>query len=239
MKRLFYIAVCLVIAVSAFAASQQVSSTTAATMIDRTEARLNDAENRMWLAGDLLSWLNEGQLDIVTRTHCLENTETETLVADQVEYPLDNFDSSVTYITIKAVLYIDSNSEAKALTKGTIIGAYQNTNDQSLGNADDPDEPAFWYEWSGSVGIYPTLSAIDGVTAETIKIYYITRPVALVSTDNITIPAIYEPALIYYMMAQAYLRDNKMNRYLQTIAIYEQEMKRIRVDLNEMSKGTE
>jgi len=214
-----------------FGASQTTSSTTAATIIDRVEARLNDSDNRMWSAGDLLTWLNEGMLDIAMRTHCMEATETETLVADTIEYALSSFDNAVSnYITIKAVHYIDSDSKAWALTKGS---------PQSVGQAgEDTDTatPAYWYEWNGSVGVYPPLSAIDGTTAETIKAYYIELPPAIASSANITIPHIYEPALIYYMLAQAYLRDNQLHRFLQTIALYDAQTRVFRMDFTENPK---
>lgn len=212
-----------------YAASQQTSSTTAATIIDRVEARLNDSDNRMWSAGNLLTWLNEGMVDIVTRTFCLESTDTETLVANQIEYPVSSFDNAPWYyVTIRAVHYIDSDSMEYALQKGSPASVGQNTS---------ATIPRYWYEWSGSVGIYPALTSINGTTAETIKVYYVVRPTAIASTANITTPAIYDSALVHYIVAQAYMRDNQLNRYLQTMVLYEQEMARIRRDLNDIPPG--
>jgi len=280
--------------VVAFGASQQTSSTTAATIINRVEARLNDSENRMWDAGDLLTWLNEGMLDIVSRTNCLETTETIFLDTNTVEYSITS-----TYITVKAVQYVDASHNIYALKKGSPASVGQNV---------AVTIPTYWYDWGGKIGIYPALTSLakssstttitgaaddgggeiritaashglstgdhvtiasvggtteangdwtvtvitsstfdlDGSTftnaytsggtvfeTEAIHVYLTTRPTAIASTANVTTPAIYDTALIYFIVAQAYMRDNQLNRYLQTITLYDNEMMRIRQDLNE------
>jgi len=293
LKKAFIVFLVIAWSTISFSASQQTSSTTAATIIDRVEARLNDADNRMWAAGDLLTWLNEGMLDIVTRTNCLETKETLFLDTNTIEYSVTS-----TYITIKAVQYVDANHYTYSLKKGSPSSVGQNV---------AVTIPTYWYDWGGKVGIYPALTAlanssstfaisgavtnggliritsathgfttgdhvtiagVGGVTAangdwtitvisstefdlvgstfagvytsggtvfetEAIHAYLTTRPTAIASTANVTTPAIYDTALIYFMLAQAYMRDNQLNRYLQTIALYDQEMQRIRQDLNE------
>jgi hypothetical protein len=287
----------------AFGSSQTTSSTTASAMIDKVEARLNDTSNKMWLAGDLLSWLNEGMLDIVIRTHCLEATETIFLDTNTLEYSITS-----TYITVKAVHYIDASHKTWALKKGSPLSVGQAGEDQ--GGGDDSTVPMYWYDWDESVGIYPALTALEnsgdtivvngavtnggliqittgtahgystgdtvtiagvgGTTeangdwtitvisttefdligstfansysspgtvfeTETVKIYYITRPTDIIASATITTPAIYDNLLIIYIMGQAYLRDNQLNRFLQTMALYEREVVRLRGDLVEFS----
>ena len=298
-KKFFIIFLICFWATFSFAASQQTSSTTASTMIDYVEARLNDSDNRMWSAGDLLTWLNEGMVDIATKTMCLETTETVFLDTNTVEYSL-----SSTYVTVKAVQYVDASHNLYALKKGSPASVGQNV---------AVTIPTYWYEWGGKIGIYPALSSLenssstkvvsgaanngsdairittsaahgystgdhvtiagvggtteangdwtitvvstttfdlDGSTfantfssngtvfeTEVVHVYLITRPTAIAATATITTPAIYDNALISYIMAQAYLRDNQLNRYLQTIALYEQELSRLRQDLTEVPQG--
>ena len=297
--KIFVFTIFLFINSLCFGASQQTSSTTASTMIDRVEALLNDSDNRMWSAGDLLTWLNEGMVDIVTRSHCLETLETIFLDTNTIEYSI-----SSTYTTVKAVQYVDGSHTIYSLKKGSPAGVGQNT---------AATIPTYWYDWGGKIGIYPALTSLENSSStvaisgaandgtgeirittsaahgfstgdhvtiasvvgtteangdwtitvqstttfdlddstytnaytsggtvfetEAVHVYLITRPTSIASTANITTPAIYDGALVMYIMAQAYLRDNQLNRYLQTFALYEAEMARIRNDLNEIPMG--
>jgi hypothetical protein len=276
-----------------FASSQGTSSTTAGTIVDRAEVWLNDSDNRFWSAGELLQWLNEGMIDIVSRSHCLEATETVFLDTNTIEYTV-----SSTYLTVKAVQYVDASHNSWALKKGSPASVGQNT---------AVTIPTYWYDWGGKVGIYPaltslanssntfaisgavtnggliritsavhgfttgdtvTIAAVGGTTeanddwtitvisttvfdlvgstfanaytsggtvfeTETVKLYYVTRPTAIATGTAVTTPAIYDTALTMYMVAQAWLKDLKMNKYLQTMGLYNAEMNRIRQDLNQ------
>jgi hypothetical protein len=101
-KKLTIFLCILFASVTVWGASQQTSSTTAATIIDRAEVYLNDSDNRTWTAGELLTWLNDGMVDIVNRTHCLQSTENINLSTNTVEFPITS-----TYTTIKSVIYTD------------------------------------------------------------------------------------------------------------------------------------
>ena len=293
------IAVCLILLWStfAFAASQGTSSTAASTVIDRAEVWLNDSDNRFWSAGELLQWLNEGMIDIVTRSHCLEATETVFLDTNTVEYTI-----SSTYLTVDAVQYVDADHKIYGLIKGSPASVGQNV---------AVEIPAYWYDWGGKIGIYPALTSLanssdtvaisgavtnggliritsaahgfstnDTVTiagvvgtteanadwtitvisttvfdlvgstfanaytsggtvfeTETVKLFYVTRPTAIAATASVTTPAIYDQALVAFIVAQAWLKDLKLNKYLQMMALYNQEMTRIRQDLNAYPAG--
>jgi hypothetical protein len=295
-KKLSIFILVLFASVTVYAASQQTSTTTAQTIVDNVETLLNDTDNRMWTEGELLQWLNDGMVDIVSRSQCLQTTETIELVSNQLEYAVTS-----TYLTVKAVQYIDSDAGRKALLKGSPM---------SVGLVEDVDEPVYWYDWAGKIGAYPvdsitptatdtqitfafvdsdpdtitdsgsgfltagfeagmqisvsgstsndgvytiasavagtiTLVATDELTAEiagdtvTIKdtealaVYLITRPTAIIISGTVTTPAIYDTALTYYIVAKAWQKDLKHAKYLQTMALYEAEMQRLRQDLND------
>lgn len=226
MKRLLRMSVILIILLSAafcFAASQTTSSTTAASLIDRAEVFLNDSDNRFWTAAELLQWLNSGMIDIATRSQCLQSTASISLVADQLEYSL----SSYSYLAIKGVMYTDANSAYIGLKRANpndVGRVPESWEDASKRN------PTYYYEWGGSLGVFPVKAS---VTTETVTIYYAERPATITSTDNVLTPAEYDTALVYYMVAQAWMKDLKLNKYLQTMALYNSEMTRIRQDLNE------
>jgi len=201
------------------AATQQTSSTTAATIIDRAESIVNDSDNDLSSSAELLVWLNDGMIDIVARTHCLEATESIDLATSTLEYSVTS-----TYVTVKAVLYKDSAGTFWALKKGSPSSVGQNT---------AADAPMYWYDWGGKIGIYPTITR----TTETITVYYITRPTAIASSGTVTTPALYDTALTYYVAAHAFLKDRQTGRYAQLMGLYLQELARIRGDLTEQPQG--
>lgn len=205
--RFFICVVLCLFAVGVFAASQQTSSTTAQAIVDNVRVYLNEASAGFWDDTQLLTWLNDGMVDVVARTACLETTENISLVAATIEYSVTS-----AYLTIKGVQYVNASGTTKSLLKGNI---------NAVGHGDDPGEPVYWYEWAGKIGVYPSLSS---VTTESVNAYVITRPTAITLTDNITIPAIYDKALTYYMIAQALWRDRQTGRYAQMMSIYLQEL---------------
>lgn len=83
-------------------ASQQTSGTLASEIILRARDYLNEAAEGFFLDSRMLAWLNEGTKDIVVRTHCLEQTQHEQLVENQLEYSLVKTGShtGVTHATI-------------------------------------------------------------------------------------------------------------------------------------------
>jgi hypothetical protein len=216
----------ILIAVSVFASSQQTSSTTAQVIINNARTYLNESSASFWTDTEMLVWVNDGMEDIVTRTHALETTESVSLVADTIEYTITS-----TYITVKAVHYVDANSKVWGLKKGS---------PEHLGtdafSEMQLEVPAFWYDWGGKVGVYPSLSS---VTTETVTVYLVTRPTAIIISANVTTPAIYDKALTLYVVAQAWAKDRQTARYAHFMGMYMQELDRIRGDLNEFKKAAE
>lgn len=198
----------------AHAGSQQTSSTTAAQIIVNARAYLNDASSAFWNDTEMLQWLNDGLVDLVSRSHCLEETEDIDLIANQVEYAITS-----TYIVVKAVRYIDTNDIERGLTTG---------NPSEVGRIENVDVPVHWYEWGGKIGVYPVLSSVSD---EKVTLYIVTRPIAIVSGTAVPTPAIYDKALTLYVVAQAWAKDRQMSKYAQAIARYHAELDRYRQDL--------
>ena len=206
----------LAIAVSAYAGSQTVSSTTASDIINNAEVYLNDTANDFWSAAELLVLLNDGALDIVSRTRCLEGSESINLTNGTIEY-------SVTgpYIAITAVLYDDGEADPKWLTRW-LIRDFDNLTIRDVG------EPKYWYEWSGKVGVFPPVDTVDN---ETITVYYVSRPTDVTSGQNVLVPAQYDKALTYYIVFNALMKHrSRQDEYQKYVELYLQELDRFRTD---------
>ena len=211
-KKLTVFIVVLLLSVHVYAGSQQTSSTDASVFIDNARSYLNDTGTEFFTDAEMLVWLNAGLIDLVSRSHCLETTEDINLVADTLEYSITD-----DYILVKAVWYV-STTGTEALLPGKPGG---------VGLEEDVEEPHYWYDWGGEIGIYPTLSS---VTTEKVTVYLVTRPTAIASNEDVPTPAIYDKALTLYIVAQAWAKDRQMGKYAQTMNLYHAELDRYRKD---------
>lgn len=96
----------------AFAGSQTTSTSTAATLITQVRAYLNESAASFWTDAELLQWLNDGTLDIATRTNAIETSEVKTLGLANSTYPLTS-----SFISVKNVVYKSYNEK---VTNGTM-----------------------------------------------------------------------------------------------------------------------
>jgi len=205
-----------------WAGSQQASTTLASTIITNARAYLNEestADTLFWSDAELLVWLNDGLVDLVTRSRCLEATEEVTLVSGTLEYSLSN-----AYIGITGAIYSDG-SAYKALRMGDI---------REAGHAESDSGPEFWYEWNGKVGIYPI--ATSTTAGDTVAFYLIERPTAITAATAVPTPAYYDHILTMYIVAQAYMKDTKVDMAASWIGEYYKAIDRFRADYTHHTK---
>jgi hypothetical protein len=229
MKKLFLsITLSFLLVLSVFAASQNTSSTTGATLITQVRYLLNDTgTDPFWDDAELLRWVNDGIEDVANKTHSLENTESISLVADTIEYSI----TSTTYIAIKGVHYVDVSADSVALKHGTptMVGRLAEDYETS-------PIPVFWYDWNGKVGIYPSLSS---VSTETVTLYLVELPAAIASNGTIPTPKIFDNALRAFVLSRAYYKDRQYAKSAQWLGIYNSEVNRYRQDFIEQPKEVE
>ena len=198
-----------------YAGPQSTSSTPASTIVTNARTYINEASAVFWSDAELLVYLNDGMVDIATRARCLEDTETISLVADQIEYA-----PTSTFLAITAVQY-----STTTYTKGLLPGSPKEVG-LAVGE-DSVAEPVYWYEWNDRVGAYPALSS---VTSETIVLYAISLPSTLTADEDVTTPAIFDRALTLYTAAQALYKDKKFGQAGRYMAEYMEEIERFRAD---------
>lgn len=228
MKRIIYIILfILFISTSLYAGSQIISATDASVIATRARYILNDpttwggVQKSIWSDAELLQWVNEGTLDIATRTQCLEDTEAETLVANTHTYALSN-----SFIAIKAVIYKDSNGVEWSLQRGNLFGEDSKL---SFGFADKKTGyPGYWMQWGNSVIVYPIPDST--AAGDTITAYLVKRPSTVTATDDVLVPAQYDRALVLYVAIQGLYKDGKFNKASKLLVDYQSELDRYRSD---------
>ena len=142
--------------------SQQTSGVLASKIITRARYYLNEATEGFHLDAELLSYLNDGVLDIVTQTHCLEAVETEELIENILSYALAN-----PFILIRTVVYNQGSGNQKGLIKGNL---------QSIGRKIQAKEPMHWISSENNVIVYPKPDAAHSGTGHDIDVYTVKRP---------------------------------------------------------------
>lgn len=199
--------------------SQQTSSTTGTVFIADVRNDYNDTSTGHFDASKMLEFLNDGLVDISVKSQCLEAVESIDLADDTLEYSI-----TTEYVEVKSVHYIDADGKAWALKDGSPSMVSLDISEN------DTDYPAFWYEFAGKIGAYPVLSSR---TTETLNVYLSKRAVPIVAATNLPIPAAYENALKYYMLARMSLVDRDMGRFSTLMNQYLSEIGIMRKDLNE------
>jgi hypothetical protein len=218
-KSLVVLLVVTLLPAMSFAGSQVASGADAADIISYARYYLNEPNENVWDDDDeLLEWINHGTMDIVARSQCLEYTEDIALVASQLNYPIIQ-----DYIFITAVIYND--------TKGLIRG-----NPQSLGNQfHEIGEPNAYFVWNDEIWVYPkpdTDAALKNIT-----LFGVERPAELAAlTDAILVPAHYDKALVYYVVAQAFSKVGQFSKAQYFTTLYMHELDRYRTDYNVIPK---
>jgi len=222
MKRLILFIVLLLVQ-PVWAGPQSASSTTGTDMIARARVYLDEpaASLRKWTEAELLQFLNAGMVDIAARTHCYQDTEDIDLVADTVEYtPTED------YISIIAIIVNPASGKSWGLQKGNI---------RSQGEQISDDSPQYWYEFAGKIGVYPAYSS---VTTESVTVYLAKYPDAIVAGSNVLTPAVFDRALVYYITAQALLKDKRPQEAANYLTLYQQELDRYRDDFTGVDSET-
>lgn len=143
---------------------------------------------------DIIRWINDGQLEIVTANHVLKGKATIASVASQSDYTLPEANIAV----IESIQW--DGIPVQAITQAELeafIQDYPNSFSLGIGT------PTIWYEWGGVVTFWPVPQAVG-----TITLLYTKVPNSLnVLTDTLSLPDKYFNSLVTYVLAQAYEMD--------------------------------
>lgn len=148
----------------------------------------------------LLSWINDGQREIVNSNPVLRGTKITDLVGGQYDYSFP--DDKV--LTIEAI-YV----EGYPIVNMSPQAAREFIQSQDPLKVQKATRPDVWYERNGIITFYPvpTYTVTNGI-----KLEYIKNPVALVAlNDTIAIPDRYLNELVNYVIAQSLEMDENFD----------------------------
>lgn len=162
----------------------------------RVRAQFGDTSGAQLSDVSLLSWINDGQREIVNSNPILRSSKTSDIVKDQADYTFP----SDKVLVIEAI-YIDG-FPIENLTPQAAREYIRKADPTSVSVA---DRPLIWYERAGVITFWP--KPAKAIT-NGLKLEYIKTPASLATlNDAITIPDRYFNQLVNYVVAQALEMD--------------------------------
>lgn len=162
----------------------------------RVRTGFGDSSGAQLADSSILSWINDGQREIVNSNPILRATKITDVVAGQSDYSFPNDK----VLSIEA-LYI-SGYPLTNLSPQAAREYIQAQDPAKLLNAERPD---VWYERAGIITLFPVPNK---TVSNGLKLEYITNPVSLsLLSSALSIPDRYFNELVNYVIAQALEMD--------------------------------
>ena len=200
--------------------SQSTSGVTAQAVIDRARVYLNETTASFWTDARLLTWLNDGLVDIAARTRCLEGTEKVTLLSGITEYAV----STTTSFGVAAVFYSGTTAGYRKGIEEIAINEFG----RKPSGEELTGEPNFYCVWNDRIYVEPQPSS--GVSGDLLYVYLAKRPSTIALSGANPLPAIFDKALTIYVVFNAF---HELRRF-DLAAFYENrylaELDRYRID---------
>ncbi len=144
----------------------------------------------------LLSWINDGQREIVNSNPILRASKFTDIVAGQYDYTFPN-----DKVLLIEAIYIDGYP----ITNLTPQAAREYIQKQDPNKAATADLPEIWYERAGTITLFPKPSK---TVTNGLKLEYIKNPISLTALNQtLSIPDRYFNELVNYVTAQALEMD--------------------------------
>ncbi len=162
----------------------------------RVRSGFGDTSGAQLADSALLSWINDGQREIVNSNPILRSSKFTDLVAGQYDYTFPN-----DKVLLIEAIYIEGYP-IRNLTPQTAREYIQKQDPKKTNSSEQPD---IWYERAGVITFYPVPS--KSIT-NGIKLEYIKNPTSLTALSQpIAIPDRYFNELVNYVTAQALEMD--------------------------------
>jgi len=151
-----------------------------------------------WPEAELRVWINSAIEDINVLAGAQESSERFTVSTGTSEYAMTS-----SYLYLKDVAYQTGATTFRTLSKGKF---------EDVGNLQKADEPAYWYEVNGKVGIYPLQDTKDATASgNTIYAIYVPLNSTLSGASAIPTPAMFDQAILYFVAKRAFAKHGKVD----------------------------
>lgn len=210
---------CFVFIVSGpvYAGTQTTSTATVQNIIDQVRLEIWQPSVRSVSDTDLLNWINDGIVELVSRTGCLEeSTVTITVVANQYVYPI-----TTNFLTVEGVWY-DSGDTTDTARVSTLVRAP--IHNIRSGQEKERGRPKAFTVWDNDLVVWPIPSSDHA--AQSLEVWLVSMPTKLTATtDAIGLPYYLDPALVYYVSFRSFLKHSDTNNAASYKAMFDELVK--------------
>lgn len=171
----------------------------ASDVIRRVKRRFGDETGSIIEPQDILDWINDGQLDFVDKTDCLQALKSD-FSHDTVTNADGNFALPADFLKIKRVTYRNNPLLETSLDKLDQVRV--NITDQAL--------PQYYYKFGNDLFLWPVPSQNFSGTPpnDFLKLYYTVVPETILGfTDELQIPVFMHEDLVQFCLIRAHERN--------------------------------
>ena len=185
-------------------------SYTAKDVADYVKRAFGDEAGVQVVDSDVIRWINAAQEEIVSANDVLKGTAQTAMTAGTYDYPLQS---------------LDIKSLHSVIINGAKIQYYSFEDAEQKIFSEDPQrvqtgKPWLWYEWGGTINLYPTPDA-NG----TITLYFTKNPTKVVDlTSTLGLPDNYFNRIVEYVLAQAYELDENFSAHANKIQQFDNKL---------------
>lgn len=192
-----------------YAGSTTTSNITAATVITRVRADLNEASASFWTEANLLQWIDEAVWEVVNRTQPLESGVSDIIVIENTRfYSIPSTISGVSFGSVVKVEY-DMGLSGNTIRQPQIYDLTRVPFTKLRGNEEkEKGNPKTFSVWANNLYIWPIPRSTQA--GNTIYIYNAGFPSGVTATASpIETPAYFDLALLHYVKAKGLFRDRQ------------------------------
>lgn len=177
-------------------------------IVTRTQRQFGDDSGVQIYKTDIINWANDGQIDIVRRTECLQDHKETSSVAQDGSYSLPS-----DFLFMRKVTY-----DKLPLRPTTLELADQMWPEREV--AISVGTPQYYYIWGNILYLYPA-PAQSG--SGNLDIWYVRTPATMTGDFDIPeIPVAYHEAIVRYCLSRAKELDDSFSEASAIMKDYEQ-----------------
>lgn len=171
--------------------------------------RYNAVNDTFWTQAEMLDMMYHAQMEMAVECQVIQNRYDTSTVASQEAY---SFPTRA--IAIKRVQYDGTKLDPIDKRQHDAV-SLANTTSITTGT------PQFYYIWEKAIYLYPVPAEV-----KTLNIWTYDYPETVVVTGDLSVPAEYQPGMVYFLLAEMALKDGNMPLSDRYRSIWEQQKQR-------------
>jgi hypothetical protein len=161
----------------------------------QARSKYNAIGDTFWASSEIMHLIYEGCLELAVETNCIEDTDTDTSVANQQEYDFPAY-----AMDIKRVTYEGRKLEPISMREDDAITAL--STDTAVRGT-----PRYYFTWNDKIYMRP----VPAVSSEDIKVFFTKEPAAVTSASTLEVPTLSHAGLVNFCLREMCAKDENFD----------------------------